>query len=128
MTVTKDENGQLNADVQYDGKKDTPTFTNTYTPPTPVPPTVKPTTAQFKAKKVLAINGSSDRTLKANEFTFLLKDQAGTLVDTKTNGENGDILFSSVSFNEAGTFTYTITEQNQLHQNQQSLMMNLFIL
>ena len=111
VTVTKDENGQLNADVQYDGKKDTPTFTNTYTPPTPVTPTVKPTTAQFKAKKVLAINGSSDRTLKANEFTFLLKDQAGTLVDTKTNGENGDILFSPVSFNEAGTFTYTITEQ-----------------
>ena len=111
VTVTKDENGQLNADVQYDGKKDTPTFTNTYTPPTPVPPTVKPTTAQFKAKKVLAINGSSDRTLKANEFTFLLKDQNGTLVDTKTNGENGDILFNPVSFNEAGTFTYTITEQ-----------------
>ena len=111
VTVTKDENGQLNADVQYDGKKDTPTFTNTYTPPTPVPPTVKPTTAQFKAKKVLAINGSSDRTLKANEFTFLLKDQAGTLVDTKTNGENGDILFNPVTFNEAGTFTYTIVEQ-----------------
>ena len=111
VTVTKDENGQLNADVQYDGKKDTPTFTNTYTPPTPVPPTVKPTSAQFKAKKVLAINGSSDRTLKANEFTFLLKDQAGTLIDTKTNGENGDILFDPVSFNEAGTFTYTIVEQ-----------------
>ena len=114
VTVTKDANGQLNADVQYDGKKDTPTFTNTYTPPTPptpVPPTVKPTSAQFKAKKVLAINGSSDRTLKANEFTFLLKDQNGTLVDTKTNGENGDILFNPVSFNEAGTFTYTIVEQ-----------------
>ena len=111
VTVTKDENGQLNADVQYDGKKDTPTFTNTYTPPTPVPPTVKPTSAQFKAKKVLTINGSSDRTLKANEFTFLLKDQAGTLIDTKTNGENGDILFNPVSFNEAGTFIYTIVEQ-----------------
>ena len=111
VTVTKDANGQLNADVQYDGKKNTPTFTNTYTPPTPVPPTVKPTSAQFKAKKVLAINGSSDRTLKANEYTFLLKDQNGTLVDTKTNGENGDILFDPVSFNEAGTFTYTIVEQ-----------------
>ena len=111
VTVTKDANGQLNADVQYDGKKNTPTFTNTYTPPTPVPPTVKPTSAQFKAKKVLAINGTSDRTLKANEFTFLLKDQAGMLVDTKTNGENGDILFNPVSFNEAGTFTYTIVEQ-----------------
>lgn len=89
-------------------------FTNTKTPPTPptpVPPTVKPTTAQFKAKKVLAINGTSDRTLKANEYTFLLKDQAGTLIDTKTNAENGDILFNPVSFNEAGTFTYTIAEQ-----------------
>jgi len=109
----KKVNDKLVATVTYSGgdaeKGDT--FTNTKTPPTPVPPTVKPTTAKFKAKKVLAINGSSDRTLKANEFTFLLKDQAGTLVDTKTNGENGDILFSPVSFNEAGTFTYTITEQ-----------------
>ena len=109
----KKVNDKLVATVTYSGgdaeKGDT--FTNTKTPPTPVPPTVKPTTAKFKAKKVLAINGSSDRTLKANEFTFLLKDQAGTLVDTKTNGENGDILFNPVSFNEAGTFTYTIVEQ-----------------
>ena len=109
----KKANDKLVATVTYSGgdaeKGDT--FTNTKTPPAPVPPTVKPTTAQFKAKKVLAINGSSDRTLKANEFTFLLKDQNGTLVDTKTNGENGDILFNPVSFNEAGTFTYTIVEQ-----------------
>ena len=109
----KKANDKLVATVTYSGgdaeKGDT--FTNTKTPPTPVPPTVKPTTAKFKAKKVLAINGSSDRTLKANEFTFLLKDQNGTLVDTKTNGENGDILFNPVSFNEAGTFTYTIVEQ-----------------
>ena len=109
----KKVNDKLVATVTYSGgdaeKGDT--FTNTKTPPTPVPPTVKPTSAQFKAKKVLAINGSSDRTLKANEFTFLLKDQAGTLIDTKTNGENGDILFNPVSFNEAGTFTYTIVEQ-----------------
>ena len=109
----KKVNDKLVATVTYSGgdteKGDT--FTNTKTPPAPVPPTVKPTTAQFKAKKVLAINGSSDRTLKANEFTFLLKDQNGTLVDTKTNGENGDILFNPVSFNEAGTFTYTIVEQ-----------------
>ena len=112
----KKVNDKLVATVTYSGgdteKGDT--FTNTKTPPTPptpVPPTVKPTSTQFKAKKVLAINGTSDRTLKANEFTFLLKDQAGTLVDTKTNGENGDILFNPVSFNEAGTFTYTIVEQ-----------------
>ena len=112
----KKDNDKLVATVTYSGG-DTEkgnTFTNTKTPPTPptpVPPTVKPTSAQFKAKKVLTINGSSDRTLKANEFTFLLKDQAGTLIDTKTNGENGDILFNPVSFNEAGTFTYTIVEQ-----------------
>ena len=109
----KKANDKLVATVTYSGgdTEQGDTFTNTKTPPTPVPPTVKPTTAQFKAKKVLAINGSSDRTLKANEFTFLLKDQNGTLVDTKTNGENGDILFNPVSFNEAGTFTYTIAEQ-----------------
>ena len=109
----KKANDKLVATVTYSGgdTENGDMFTNTKTPPTPVPPTVKPTTAQFKAKKVLAINGSSDRTLKANEFTFLLKDQAGTLIDTKTNGENGDILFNPVSFNEAGTFTYTITEQ-----------------
>ena len=114
--AVKKDNDKLVATVSYSGgdteKGDT--FTNTKTPPTPptpVPPTVKPTSAQFKAKKVLAINGTSNRTLKANEFTFLLKDQAGTLIDTKTNGENGDILFNPVSFNEAGTFTYTIAEQ-----------------
>ena len=116
--AVKKVNDKLDATVSYSGgdteKGDT--FTNTKTPPTPptptpVPPTEKPTTAQFKAKKVLAINGSSDRTLKANEFTFLLKDQNGTVLDTKTNGENGDILFNSVIFNEAGTFTYTIAEQ-----------------
>lgn len=114
----KKVNDKLVATVTYsggDGKKGD-TFTNTKTPPTPptptpVPPTVKPTSAQFKAKKVLAINGSSDRTLKANEFTFLLKDQDGKLLDTKTNGKNGDILFNPVTFSKAGTFTYTIAEQ-----------------
>ena len=114
--AVKKDNDKLVATVTYSGgdteKGDA--FTNTKTPPTPptpVPPTVKPTTAQFKAKKVLAINGTSDRTLKANEFTFLLKDQAGTLLDTKTNDENGDILFNPVTFSKAGTFTYTIAEQ-----------------
>lgn len=114
----KKVNDKLVATVTYSGgdteKGDT--FTNTKTPPTPptptpVPPTEKPTTAQFKAKKVLAINGTSDRTLKANEFTFLLKDQDGKLLDTKTNDENGDILFNPVTFSKAGTFTYTIDEQ-----------------
>ncbi len=118
-TVTvKKVNDKLVPTVTYSGgdteKGDT--FTNTKTPPTPptptpVPPTEKPTTAQFKAKKVLAINGTSDRTLKANEFTFLLKDQDGKLLDTKTNDENGDILFNPVTFSKAGTFTYTIDEQ-----------------
>ena len=114
--AVKKANDKLVATVTYSGghteKGDA--FTNTKTPPTPptpVPPTVKPTTAQFKAKKVLAINGSSDRTLKANEFTFLLKDQNGTVLDTKTNGENGDILFNPVTYSKAGTFTYTIAEQ-----------------
>jgi len=112
----KKANDKLVATVTYSGgdTEQGDTFTNTKTPPTPptpVPPTVKPTSAQFKAKKVLAINGSSDRTLKANEFTFLLKDQNGTVLDTKTNGENGDILFNPVTFSKAGTFTYTIAEQ-----------------
>ena len=112
----KKVNDKLVPTVTYSGgdteKGDT--FTNTKTPPTPptpVPPTEKPTTAQFKAKKVLAINGTSDRTLKANEFTFLLKDQDGKHLDTKTNDENGDILFNPVTFSKAGTFTYTIDEQ-----------------
>ena len=118
-TVTvKKVNDKLVPTVTYSGgdTENGDTFTNTKTPPTPptptpVPPTEKPTTAQFKAKKVLAINGTSDRTLKANEFTFLLKDQDGKLLDTKTNDENGDILFNPVTFSKAGTFTYTIDEQ-----------------
>ena len=112
----KKVNDKLVATVTYSGgdAEKGNTFTNTKTPPTPptpVPPTEKPTTAQFKAKKALAINGTSDRTLKANEFTFLLKDQDGKLLDTKTNDENGDILFNPVTFSKAGTFTYTIDEQ-----------------
>ncbi|MFS9026865.1 Spy0128 family protein [Streptococcus sp. OMI870] len=114
--AVKKANDKLVATVTYSGgdTEQGDTFTNTKTPPTPptpVPPTEKPTTAQFKAKKVLAINGASDRTLKANEFTFLLKDQNGTVLDTKTNGENGDILFNPVTYSKAGTFTYTIAEQ-----------------
>ena len=112
----KKDNDKLVATVTYSGgdAENGDTFTNTKTPPTPptpVPPTEEPTTAQFKAKKVLAIKGTSDRTLKANEFTFLLKDQDGKLLDTKTNDENGDILFNPVTFSKAGTFTYTIDEQ-----------------
>ena len=114
--AVKKANDKLVTTVTYSGgdTEQGDTFTNTKTPPTPptpVPPTEKPTTTQFKAKKVLVINGSSDRTLKANEFTFLIKDQNGTVLDTKTNGENGDILFNPVTFSKAGTFTYTIAEQ-----------------
>ena len=56
----KKDNDKLVATVTYSGgdtgKGDA--FTNTKTIPTLVPPTVKPTTAQFKAKKYWLINGS----------------------------------------------------------------------
>jgi len=63
----------------------------------------------LSAKKVL--NG---RTLKANEFTFVLKDADGKELQSKTNAADGTVSFDEISYElkdvENSPIVYTIEE------------------
>ena len=74
-------------------------FHNVYTP--------KATSITLAGNKVL--NG---RAQKADEFTFELCDANGTVIATAANGENGYFAFGSLTYNKAGTYTYTVREKN----------------
>lgn len=50
------------------------------------------------------------RDLKAGEFSFQLKDASGKLVQTVTNDEFGNFHFDDLTFDEPGTYTYTVSE------------------
>ena len=64
------------------------------------------------------------RTLQADEFEFVLTDQAGQVVETVKNAQAGQVVetvknaqdgavtFSALSFTKAGQYVYTITETN----------------
>ena len=52
------------------------------------------------------------RTLQADEFEFVLTDQAGQVVETVKNAQDGAVTFSALSFTKAGQYVYTITETN----------------
>ena len=69
---------------------------------------VAPVKTKFDfSKKALA-----GRTLKDGEFSFLLKDANGTVLQTKTNNANGVIAFDDLTFDNAqvGTHKYTVEE------------------
>nr|WP_051764117.1 Cna B-type domain-containing protein [Streptococcus gallolyticus] len=65
------------------------------------------TTANISATKQL-----TGRELKADEFKFTLTDSDGNVVGTAKNDASGNIAFDELTFDEAGTYTYTITETN----------------
>lgn len=67
----------------------------------------EPATARFVARKVL--NGAE---LKAGQFTFELRDADGKVVATATNDASGTIVFDGLTFDEAGTYEFTISEVN----------------
>lgn len=50
------------------------------------------------------------RGLKADEFSFQLKDAQDNLVSTATNDANGNFAFDDLTFDAAGTYSYTVTE------------------
>ena len=52
------------------------------------------------------------RTLKDQEFSFVLKDAEGTEIETVKNDKDGNVKFKSLEFNknQAGTYKYTIEE------------------
>lgn len=55
--------------------------------------------------------------LKDKQFTFELKNQDGEVVSEAKNGENGQVAFETITFDEAGTYTFTISEKNDKQKN-----------
>ena len=51
------------------------------------------------------------RSLKDNEFTFNLRDEQGKLLATATNDKDGRVNFKDLTFTQAGTYTYLVTEE-----------------
>ena len=94
VTVT-DEDGQLTAVAEYEGNQ---VFENDYTP--------KAGGVVLNVEKVL-----TGRALEANEFAFELVDEAGDVVQTKTNDATGQIYFDELTYDEIGEYRYTIREK-----------------
>ena len=95
VEVTDDGEGKLHANVTYSADKE---FNNSY--------------GASKAKAALAVKKTlTGRELKADEFEFTLTDQAGTLKETVKNDKDGNVKFSALEFDKAGTFTYKIAEK-----------------
>lgn len=97
VTVADNGKGVLEATVAYDGEK---VFENTYTP-------AGATSVTLGAKKVL-----EGKTLEAGKYSFELKKEDGSVVETVTNAADGTVTFSPISYDESqvGTHQYTISE------------------
>lgn len=102
VTVTDDGKGNLTAVVDYssDGTANSTTFTNVYTP-------AGATSVTLGAKKVL-----EGKDLEAGKYSFVLKKEDGSVVETVTNAADGTVTFSPISYDESqvGTHKYTISE------------------
>lgn len=72
-------------------------ITNTYS--------VSPVKVSLSGHKTLTGRG-----LKADEFNFQLKDAQEKVVSTATNDANGSFAFDDLTFDAAGTYSYTVTE------------------
>lgn len=72
-------------------------ITNTYS--------VSPVKVSLSGHKTL-----TGRALKAEEFNFQLKDAQNNVVSTATNGADGNFAFDDLTFDEPGTYTYTVSE------------------
>ncbi|HEM5068246.1 TPA: LPXTG cell wall anchor domain-containing protein, partial [Streptococcus suis] len=94
VTVTDNGLGELSAAVSY--SDETP-FNNTYA--------VSATRAELAVKKTL-----TGRELKEDEFEFVLKNEANEEVATAKNDKDGNVKFKELTFDKAGTYTYTVTE------------------
>ena len=59
----------------------------------------------FGGNKVL-----TGRDLVEGEFSFVLKDESGAIIETVKNAAGGKITFASIRFDKPGTYKYTISE------------------
>ena len=103
VVTVVDNAGTLQASVAYDGADATkPTFTNTYK--------AKATNSGAIAltKSVDVHDGSYQ--LKAGDFAFELVGSDGTVLQTQKNDAKGKVYFNELTFDRAGTFTYTVRE------------------
>lgn len=70
-----------------------------------------PAKVTIEAKKTL--NGKAPA---GNTFTFVLKDENGKVVAAETN-YGGSVIFDTMSFNNTGTYIYTLTEKTGGNKN-----------
>lgn len=102
-TVTDAKNGTLAvkhelADAEGNAVGDTSvTFTNGYE--------AAPVTLKLGAAKVL--KGAE---LKAGQFSFELKGRDGKVMSTAKNAADGSVMFDALTFKQAGTYTFTVSE------------------
>ena len=102
-TVTDAGNGTLAvkhelADAEGNAVGDTSvTFTNGYE--------AAPVTLKLGAAKVL--KGAK---LKAGQFSFELKSRDGKVMSTAKNAADGSVTFDALTFKQAGTYTFTVSE------------------
>lgn len=102
-TVADAGNGTLTvkhelADAEGNPTGDTSvTFTNGYE--------AAPVTLKLGAAKVL--KGAE---LKADQFSFELKSRDGKVMSTAKNAADGSVTFDALTFKQAGTYTFTVSE------------------
>lgn len=109
-TVTDAGNGTLAVkhelmDAEGNAANDTSvTFTNGYK--------AAPVTLKLGAAKVL--KGAE---LKAGQFSFELKSRDGKVMSTAKNAADGSVTFDALTFKQAGTYTFTVSEvdDGQVH-------------
>lgn len=109
VTVTDDGEGQLLADVKYDGGTAIPEFTNTYR--------AQPATDTPTAVKRMSASEGNKYPLKGDDFAFTLHQQSApanvsNADQTKRNDQQGNIRFDQLSFPLVGTYVFTMSEQD----------------
>ena len=103
VVTVVDNAGTLQASVAYDGKDAAkPTFTNAYKAQATVSGAIALT------KSVDVHDGSFQ--MKAGDFAFELVGSDGKVLQTQKNDAEGKVAFDELTFNHAGTFTYTVRE------------------
>ena len=100
VTVKDDGEGHITAETE---PKEAPlfAFNNTYSTTSKE----SSVTDTVKIRKTL-----TGRKLKNKEFTFVLKDKDGKNVAEAKNNADGSIAFKSLTFDEVGTYNYTVKE------------------
>lgn len=102
-TVTDAGNGKLTVRHELADAEGNPTggdsvtFTNGYE--------AAPVTLKLGAAKVL--KGAE---LKAGQFSFELKSLDGKVMSTAKNAADGSVTFDALTFKQAGTYTFTVSE------------------